>query len=331
MEKMRGLWLDNRKLAYREDIPLPTIKPGEALIRLRLAGICATDLEMLKGYYPFSGVLGHEFVGEVVSIGDDTPAGGAWIGTRVVGEINVTCGECSNCRGGRPNHCDRRSVLGILNHHGVFAEYLVLPIWNLHAVPEGLPDEAAVFTEPLAAALEISDQVHIEPNDKTLLIGAGRLGQLVARILALHGCDLHVVARHPRQIQLLESIGIHTFPVEEISARHYDLVVEATGSEQGFHVARQAVRPRGTIILKSTYAGDVRVDFSSIVVDEINLVGSRCGPFQPALRMMESGLVDPRPLIDACYPLEAGVVAHDQAGQPGIMKVLLEPALCEQR
>lgn len=317
---MRAVWLENQKPALREDLLLPEPPPGEALLRLRLAGICATDLEMIRGYNPFTGIMGHEFVGEVVR----SPQDPAWEGRRVVGEINAACGQCEDCRAGRPAHCERRTVLGISNRNGVFAEFLSLPLENLHAVPDSVADEAAVFTEPLAAALEIQQQVQVHPNDRVLLIGAGRLGQLIAQTLALTGCDLKVVARHPRQIELLAEHGIYACSEGEIPDRKMDIVVEATGSPDGFKLARKAIRPRGTLVMKSTYQGEMQVNFSPLVVDEITLVGSRCGPFPPALRLLEHGLVDPLPLIQARYSLDEGLAALERAAQPGVLKVLIE-------
>jgi threonine dehydrogenase-like Zn-dependent dehydrogenase len=242
---------------------------------------------------------------------------------RVTGEINIVCGECAPCRRGDSAHCDYRATLGIHNRFGSFAEYLTLPIDNLHPVPDTLSDEAAVFTEPLAAALEIQQQIQVRPSDKVLVVGAGRLGQLVAQTLALTGCELKVVVRHDYQREILTVSGIKTLAENNIVARTYDFVVEATGAPGGFSLAQKAVRPRGTIVLKSTYAGDLTVNFSSIVVDEITLIGSRCGPFEPALRLLETGQVDPVPLISACYPLVSGSAAFEHAAQPGVFKILL--------
>ena len=341
---MQSLWLENQSLSLR-DLPEPHT-PGEALIRIRLSGICGTDLELLRGYYPFTGVLGHEFVGEVVSVMDSdesiprkgaVPAVGRngipplpdpsaqWIGQRVVGEINVTCGTCAQCRNGRPTHCEQRSVLGIANRDGVHAGYTTLPLANLHIVPDSVPDEAAVFTEPLAAALEIQQQVHIQPSDRVLLIGAGRLGQLIAQTLALTGCDLRVVARHPHQQALLQSRKIRLISEEDLQPRRWDVVVEATGSASGFDLARRAIRPRGTLLLKSTYRGEMTVNWSPFVVDEITILGSRCGPFAPALRLLESARVDPAILIAGQYPLANALEAMAAAQQTGMLKILLKP------
>jgi threonine dehydrogenase-like Zn-dependent dehydrogenase len=315
---MQALWLENHQLDLRE-APEPT-KPGEALIRIRKAGICSTDLELVKGYYPFTGILGHEFVGEVAECTDP-----AWVGQRVLGDINVICGSCEQCLGGRPTHCENRTVLGIAKRDGIFAEFTTLPLANLHRVPASVPDELAVFTEPLAAALEIQQQVHIQPTDRVLVVGAGRLGQLVAQTLALTGCDLRVVARHPYQQKILLERGIKLIFEEDIQPWRWDIVVEVTGVPSGFSLARQATRPRGTLVMKSTYKGELSVNFSSIVVDEINIVGSRCGPFEPALRLLEKREVDPSPLIVAEFKLAEALEAFERAAQPGMLKVLVMP------
>ena len=317
---MKGLWLQERKITYRTDLPEPEVRPGMALIRLRLAGICSTDLEMMRGYYPFIGVPGHEFVGEAVG----APGNETWIGKRVVGEINIICGECPTCKAGRPHHCENRTALGISGHDGVFAEYFSLPIENLHAVPESIPDEAAVFTEPLAAALEILEQVQIQPGMRVLVVGAGRLGLLIAQVLRLTGCDLSVVVRREMPAKLLADWGISSIYPNDVIENAYDLVVEVTGAPEGFKLSRKAVRPAGTLVLKSTFAGDVLVNLSSIVVDEINLIGSRCGPFEPALKLLESGQVETAPMISARFGLSDELAAFDKAGEHGVIKVLLE-------
>jgi len=317
---MKALWLEDKTLSVREIATPDAASHGEALIRVRLSGICGTDLELTRGYYPYTGVLGHEFVGEVVESPDEQ-----WLGRRVVGEINCPCGTCPTCQAGRPTHCDARTVLGIVNRNGVHAEYVSLPLANLHHVPDEVSDDAAVFTEPLAAALEILEQVHIAPTDRVLLVGAGRLGQLVAQVLALTGADLQVVARHTLQRMLLHARDITTIAEPDIEERSYDLVVEATGSASGLDLARRGLRPRGTLVLKSTYAGEVTLDLAPFVVDEITVVGSRCGPFAPALRLLACGSVDPTALIAERYPLERGVEAMERAGERGVMKVLLEP------
>jgi threonine dehydrogenase-like Zn-dependent dehydrogenase len=316
---MQALWLEENKLSLRE--LSQSRKPNEALIKIRKAGICSTDLELVKGYYPYTGILGHEFVGEVVE--SDDPS---WIGQRVVGEINVVCNQCEQCLNGRPTHCENRTVLGIVNRDGTFAEFTQLPIPNLHRVPNSVPDEMAVFTEPLAAALEIQQQIQIKPTDRVLLVGAGRLGHLIAQTLALTGCDLHVVARHAHQQNLLKTRGIRIMAEEDAIAHsgRWDIVVEATGSPGGFALARKSIRPRGTLVMKSTYKGEMSVNFSSIVVDEINIIGSRCGPFEPALRLMEARQVDPTVLIADEFKLGDALKAFERAAETGVLKVLVE-------
>lgn len=331
---MQALWLEDNQISLR-DVPQPN-KPDEALIKIHKAGICSTDLELVKGYYPYTGILGHEFVGEVVSLPsassllhsaqrDIGEGQGVRVGDRVVGEINAFCDQCEQCLNGRPTHCENRTVLGIVNRDGTFAEYTTLPLANLHSVPASVSNEMAVFTEPLAAALEIQQQIQIQPNDRVLLIGAGRLGQLIAQTLALTGCDLRVVARHKRQQELLKARGIKIISEDEIQPGRWDIVAEATGSPSGFSLAREAIRPRGTLVLKSTYKGEMNVDFSSIVVNEINIIGSRCGPFEPALRLLESRQVDPIVLIDSEFALGDALKAFEHAAESGVLKVLLKP------
>ncbi len=318
---MRALWLENQILEYRNDVPIPHPTKNEALIRVRLAGVCSTDLELVKGYYPFSGIPGHEFVGDVA----ESPGALSWVGKRVVGEINISCGECETCRSGLTRHCQRRRTLGIHDWNGVFAEFLVLPLDNLHQVPEQIPDRSAVFTEPLAASCEILEQIQLTSEDKVLVIGVGRLGQLVAQVLQSTGCQLEVLARHEKTRKLLATRNIQAITDQELGNKKYDMVVEATGSAEGYTLARQCIRPRGTIILKSTYKGNLEVNFSALVVDEVTLIGSRCGPFEPALRLLAEGKVNPELLIEAIYPLEQGLVAFEKARMPGVLKVLLQP------
>jgi len=315
---MKALWLENQKLDLR-DVQVPETL-DEALVRIRLTGICSTDLELMKGYYPFTGVIGHEFVGKVAAANDKS-----WVGQRVVGDINISCGNCEQCQNGRSTHCENRTVLGIANRNGTFAEFTTLPLSNLHRVPASVPDRMAVFTEPLAAALEIQQQIHVQPQDRVLIVGAGRLGQLIAQTLSLTGCDLHVVARHASQQKILVDRGIRIITEEDVHPWRWDIVVEVTGSPGGFSLARQAVRPRGTLVMKSTYKGEISVNFSSIVVDEINIIGSRCGPFEPALRLMEKGQVDPSVLIAEEFGLDEAIQAFERAAQPGALKVLVSP------
>ena len=315
---MKALWLENNQLQLRADVPVPEPPPGEALVRVVRAGICNTDLELLQGYYPYTGILGHEFVG-IVEQGPEE-----LVGQRVVGEINAVCGRCRFCRSGQPTHCENRTVLGIVNRNGAFAEYLTLPVENLHRVPESVPTDAATFTEPVAAALEIQQQVPVRPEHRVLVVGDGKLGQLVAQTLALTGCDLQVVGRHRDKLANLAARGIQTNLADAVTERTFDLSVECTGNPEGFAIARRALRPRGTLVLKSTYAGQLTFDASSLVVDEITLVGSRCGPFPPALDLLAAGQVDVAPLIHARYTLNEGLAAFDRAKKRGVLKVLLE-------
>ncbi|UKO98401.1 MDR/zinc-dependent alcohol dehydrogenase-like family protein [Nostoc sp. UHCC 0870] len=315
---MKGLWLENNQLQLRTDIQIPEPPAGEALVRVLRAGICNTDLELLRGYYPYTGVLGHEFVGLV----EQGPK--HLVNQRVVGEINAVCGHCRFCRRGQPTHCENRTVLGIVNRHGAFADYLCLPVENLHPVPENVPTDIATFTEPLAAALEIQQQVSICADDRVLVVGDGKLGQLVAQTLALTGCQLLVVGRHQDKLANLEARGIKTGLVDTVTDRTFDISVECTGNPEGFAIARRALRPRGTLVLKSTYAGNLSFDASALVVDEITLIGSRCGPFPAALDLLAAEKVDVKPLIHASYPLNEALEAFAQAQRRGVLKVLLE-------
>lgn len=315
---MRGLWLEAGQLQFRDDLPEP--EGGEILVRVLLAGICNTDLELLRGYLGFTGVPGHEFVGVVAE------TQGRWrAGQRVVGEINAACRRCPPCRAGQLRHCPHRTVLGIQGRDGAFRDYLSLPPENLHAVPDKVPDERAVFAEPLAAAVRILEQVHLSPSERVLLIGAGKLGQLIARVLRLTGCDLQVLAKHRHQQERLERHGVPAAQAFSDSwKRSFDVVIEATGTPPALETALQALRPEGLLILKSTYADRVSLDTSRLVVDEVRWIGSRCGPFPPALRLLEEGLVDPSDLVEAVYPLEDFHRAFTHAGQPGAYKILLQ-------
>jgi 2-desacetyl-2-hydroxyethyl bacteriochlorophyllide A dehydrogenase len=318
---MRALWLEGGALRFTADLPPPVPTPGEALLRVRVAGLCGTDLELAKGYAGFTGVPGHEFVGEVAA----APAAEAWVGKRVVGEINVACGRCPECGQGRRTHCRTRTVVGIRGRNGALAEYLTVPVGNLHEVPPGVADDVAVFTEPLAAALEVQEQVPVGPGTGVVVVGDGKLGQLLARTLALTGCDLRVVGRNPRKVDLLQSRGIAAGPATAVPERRADVVVECTGNPEGLELARRAVRPRGTIVLKSTYHGATAIDLSAVVVDEVTLVGSRCGPFAKALDLLASGRLEVSDLVAATYPLSEAEAAFASAGRPGMLKVLIRP------
>jgi len=307
-------------LRYDSTYPEPALPAGEVLVRVRLAGICNTDVELVRGYLGFRGVLGHEFVGEVVQAPDS-----AWLNRRVVGDINAACYACETCRAGRHTHCPHRTTLGILRRDGAFADYLRLPLANLYPVPDSVSDEQAVFAEPLAAACEILEQVTIHPTDRVVVLGDGKLGLLVAAVLRLTGADLRLVGRHPDKLAIAAMWGVAAQNgADDLPAGWADVVVECTGNPTGFALARTLLRPRGALVLKSTYHGDLSVDMSALVVDEITLVGSRCGPFAPALRLLESGLVDPTPLISARYALADGEAAFMRAVGPGVLKVLLK-------
>jgi alcohol dehydrogenase len=298
----------------------PETRPGEALLKLRLGGVCATDLELVRGYMGFEGTLGHEFVAEVLDAPDP-----AWRGRRVVGDINCPCGACPTCRAGRPTHCPQRTVLGIVGRDGAFAESLSLPLANLHAVPDAVPDEAAVFVEPLAAACEILEQVHIRPSSRVVVLGAGRLGQLCGRVLALTGADTSVVARSAYKLSRLPDGIARVLADAADTLTGADVVVDCTGSPDGLALATRLLRPRGTLVLKTTVHLPGVVDPNRWVIDELTVVGSRCGPFEPALRLLASGAVDVGPLIDARYPLSRGLDALAHAARPGALKVVITP------
>jgi threonine dehydrogenase-like Zn-dependent dehydrogenase len=316
---MRALWLEDGRLSVR-DSDAPRAAPGEALVRVRRVGVCGTDLALLAGYLPFAGVPGHEFVGEVL----DAPDAPSWAGQRVVADINVACGTCDACRCGRRSHCARRHVLGLRGRPGACAELLSVPVANLRAVPGGLSDDAAVFAEPLAAALHVLDDVEAGVDTRALVIGGGRLGTLIALALRLGGCEPFVVVRDEGRAARLRGLGLAAGPFDARPAELADVVVECSGRPEGFALARRAVRARGTLVLKSTYREAVTVDLSGLVVDEVRLLGSRCGDLGRALGVLERGALDPRPLIDARYPLERAPEAFARAAEVGVMKVLIE-------
>jgi len=335
---MRALVLADGRLSLCADAPQPAPAAGDALIRVSLAGVCSTDLELVKGYAGgFRGVLGHEFVGVVVDVGAAVGSAGAaeWIGRRVVGTINLGCRRCAVCLGDGPEHCPNRTTLGIHNKDGVFADYVTLPVANLLAVPATVADEEAVFTEPLAAALRIREQIAVRPMARTAVVGPGRLGLLVAQVLALAGTEVIVLGRRAESLALPRQLGLAVALVGDAASpdaaspdaadNAYDLVVEATGNDAGFAHSLRLVRPRGMLVLKSTFAGRANIDLTKLVVGEITVVGSRCGPFAPALRLLEQGAVQVRPLIEAEYPLSEGLAAFAHAARPGARKVLLRP------
>ena len=301
------------QLKLVRDYPMPRAPQGEALVRVLRAGICDTDLEIIKGYMSYRGVLGHEFVGVV--------AAGEMQGARVVGEINAYCGACPTCLRGDVTHCPNRTTLGIVKRDGALAEFLTLPTRNLHRVPEAVTDAQAVFTEPLAAACEITDRIHIRPTDRVCVIGDGKLGLLCAQVLYLTGCDLLTIGHHDHKLAILRTRGIATMTGADAVRGQFDLVVDCTGNAGGFELARKLTRPRGTLVLKSTFRGGQESSFAPIVIDEISIVGSRCGPFAPALRLLEQKLIDVDSMSDSEFPIERGVEAFERARQKGAMKV----------
>ena len=317
---MLALHFDGAELRCIVDHPEPSPGTDEAVVRVHLAGVCSTDLQILAGYMGFTGVPGHEFVGEVV----DGPADVA--DQRVVGEINYACRRCPTCRRGLGRHCPHRRVMGILGADGAFAEYLAVPLTNLHVVPDAVPDEAAVFTEPLAAAFSILEQVTLGPGDGVVVLGDGKLGLLCAQVLAGTGASVTLVGKHVKNLALVADRGVATVLLEAWTpAAAADCVVEATGSPAGLALAAAAVRPRGTLVLKSTVADEHRLSLAPLVINEITVIGSRCGLFPPALRALADRSVDVTPLIDAKFPLAGGVDALAHAARPGIGKVLISP------
>lgn len=317
---MRGLVL-HQSLRLHTDLPIPSLKPQEARIRVIQAGICSTDLQLIKGYMGFQGVLGHEFVGVV-----DDASETSLVGKRVVGEINAACRTCETCVNGRPTHCPHRTTLGIQGRDGAFADYLTLPVANLFAVPDSITDDQAVFIEPLAAACEITQLVSIRPADRVVVIGGGKLGLLCAQILGLSGCSVTLLGRHSESYTWLNNMGITVTSNPVDIPRDVDIIVEATGNPEGLSTAIELIRPRGTIVLKSTYHGKIPLNMAEFVIQEISLIGSRCGPFAPAIRLLEGGHIRVDPLIHGHYPLTEGMRAMEKAAQRGTLKVMLHMA-----
>ncbi len=314
---MRALTYDG-KSAVVSDVPKPELAADSALVRVTVAGVCKTDLQLVKGYMAFRGILGHEFVG-VVEEGPEE-----WRGQRVVGEINFACQSCPICYEGLQRHCPSRRVMGIVDADGSFAEYVNVPISNLHTVPASVSDDVAVFAEPLAAAYEVLEQVHVMPNQECLVLGDGKLGLLVAQVLRQAGAQVLVVGHHEKNLDILARRDIRSVLERDWNPGVYSLVVDATGSIEGLRRALSATRPRGTIVLKSTTATKARLDLSALVVNEIRVVGSRCGPFPPALRALETGSVDVTSLISDRVSLAKCDEALRRAGKPGQLKVLIE-------
>ena len=316
---MKALHFDGQKMTFLTDYDPP--KPGETLVKINLAGICGTDIEILSGYMSYQGIPGHEFVG-VIKESQDTHL----IGKRVVGEINVGCGICELCKKGLERHCPYRTVLGILRRDGAFAQYLSLPEKNLHVIPDQIRDEQAVFVEPLAAAFEIKEQINLKQESNIALVGDGRLAQLVALVLNLSCQNITCFGRHKNKLELLKNLGIKTkIGIDSDDNQKFDLVVEATGSNSGFEDTMKLIKPKGTVILKSTLASKTNLDLTSMVINEVSVIGSRCGPFGPAINALASGRISVDNLIDSTYSLEKFQDAFEQAKKPDILKVLLKP------
>lgn len=313
---MRAIIYDGT-LRFRADEPVPVRRPGEVLIRVRLAGICNTDLEILRGYLGYQGIMGHEFVGEVVET--DRPE---LLGQRVVGEINIPCGTCAMCRMGHPRHCERILCVGIRRRPGVMADYVVLPEDNVHVVPANVSDRQAVFTEPLAAGVEVLEQAHIKPSDRVVVLGDGKLGMLTAQAIHAHGYHVEVVGRHREKLAIAERMGMQGLLSGEFTGKA-DVVIECTGHPSGLVSALQMVRAKGTVVLKSTYSDAGEVNLSPLVVNEVTCIGSRCGPFPPALRLLAEGKIDTESLIEAEFSAGEALLAFERAAVKGSRKVLI--------
>jgi len=317
---MLAVHLESGRVTLRRQ-PLPRVREGFARIRLLAAGICSTDLELQRGYYGFSGTPGHEFVGEVTEAADKS-----WIGKRVAGEINLACGKCEWCKRGLGRHCPTRTVLGIVQYPGAFREFLTLPLDNLHEVPASIPTEHAVFIEPAAAACEILDQVRIPKGSPVAVLGDGKLGLLVSQVLQAHGAKVHLYGRHRAKMRLVEPAGVTTEILpKKLPVSEWQFVVDATGSSAGLKAAVSMCVPRGTVVMKSTVHGLVSIDTAPAIVNEITLVGSRCGRFEAALPLLASGKVRVESMISEEFPLDQAPKAFAHAAKKGVLKVLLRP------
>lgn len=318
---MRAVVFDNG-LKLDKNYAKPSPQKGEALIKVNTIGICNTDYEITKGYMGYKGVLGHEFTGVVEEINADDKS---LLNKRVVGEINCGCGECEWCHQGLERHCPNRSTLGIWQREGCFAEYVCLPVKNLLEIPENVTDEEAVFTEPLAAALEILEQIHIPPYKKVVVLGDGKLGLMIALALNAAGLDLVLIGKHENKLEIAKNQGVKTKLLSDVEIKkEYDFVVEATGSISGFETSLALTKPRGTLILKSTIAASKEFNFAPVVVDEITIVGSRCGQFAPALRLLESGRIDVKPLISDIFELDESIAAFERNKEKSSIKVIVK-------
>ncbi len=304
------------------EVPKPERPPGYALIRMLVAGICNTDLELQRGYYGFCGTPGHEFTGEVVDADES-----GLLGKRVAGEINLACGNCVYCRRSLGRHCPHRTVLGIVGHPGTFQEFFTLPERNLHIIPSGIPTEAAVFIEPLAAACEILDQVRVPAGEQVAVLGDGKLGLLISQTLHAHGAKVKQFGRHRDKLLIASRAGVETilmYPEATLPEAEFDFVVDATGTPEGLSRAIKMVKPRGTVILKSTVHGEVPIDTAPVIVNEITLIGSRCGRFEPAIELLRLGTINVDRLITDRFPLASAPEAFARAAEKGVLKVLLE-------
>lgn len=319
---MTALHLKNRQLSLKEDFSEPQVGSDEVLLKIRLAGICGTDLALLKGYADFTGVPGHEFIAEVIEVGGHVDR--EWLSKRVVAEINQWCGECDQCKRNQQSHCLNRKVIGIRNHQGAFAEQLVVKANTLHEVPDSISDRQAVFIEPLAAAFRIVEQLQNRNYHDVLVVGAGRLGQLIARVMVLQGKAIKIVARHSRQRERLQQLQVECVGEAEVEPKSFDVAIDATGHSSGLELALKALRPLGCCVMKSSYGEPLSLDLSRLVIDEIELIGSRCGPFDRAIDALARGEIETDSLIDGTYPLAEYEAAFTAAAAPGGMKVLFE-------
>jgi len=320
---MKALYLQRGKLSLCHDLPIPQPEHDEVLLKLHLAGICGTDIALLNGYANFNGVPGHEFVAEVIATGSDVDS--HWIGKRVVAEINQWCGHCDQCCRQHYSHCLNRRVIGIRDHQGAFAEYLVVKANTLHIVPDEINNRQAIFIEPLAAAFRIVEQLQAHSYQDLILVGAGRLGQLIARVMAVQERQLKVVVRHEKQQKLLQGLSVECISESAVEAKSVDVAIDATGHESGLALALKAVRPQGVCIMKSSYPEPIKLDLTQLVIDEIELLGSRCGPFETAIRALDNGQIETESLIDTSYPLDEFHSAFERVAKKGVMKVLLSP------
>jgi threonine dehydrogenase-like Zn-dependent dehydrogenase len=316
--KLRVLVFNGKELEFVKNYPDPIIKENEALVKVLKAGICNTDIEILKGYIGFKGVLGHEFVGKVVDSKNKDI-----IGKKVVSEINCPCGTCEYCMSGLSNHCPTRTVIGIAGKDGIFADYINLPIENLHIVPDELPDEDCVFVELIAACFRVLQQIHIKPTDNVVILGDGKLGSIMARVLRLTCCNLTLAGLDPKKIDKSSHLGIKTCLSSKLKSKS-DFVIECTGTPKGLSMSKELVKPSGTIVQKSTFSSTYNLDISRYVVDEIRVVGSRCGPFEPAIRALQMGLIKVQDLIDSIFPFDQALSALARAQQKDSMKVLMD-------